>query len=201
MFFWHWPLAPTPWKDLFFLHTFLGVSKAGPWLLWWLRWWRILLQCRRPGFDPWVGKIPWRRVRQPTPVFLPGASPWIKEPGRLQSMGLQRVGHSWATKRTAQCRAWTGVRQGGQGKCFPKCYAPRLALTLLPALPQSAHKCAWTKRHTSKGVQRHPGRDFLGEKLESAFSWHFLGNSEADSDWGVGHSQAQKYDLKCFFLL
>ena len=24
--------------------------------------------------DPWVGKIPWRRARQPTPVFLPGES-------------------------------------------------------------------------------------------------------------------------------
>ena len=28
----------------------------------------------RPGFDPWVGKIPWRRAWQPTPVFLPGES-------------------------------------------------------------------------------------------------------------------------------
>ena len=29
-----------------------------------------------PGFDPWVGKIPWRRDRLPTPVFLgfPGGS-------------------------------------------------------------------------------------------------------------------------------
>ena len=27
-------------------------------------------QCRRPWFDPWVGKIPWRRDRLPTPVFL-----------------------------------------------------------------------------------------------------------------------------------
>ena len=25
-------------------------------------------------FDPWVGKIPWRRAGQPTPVFLPGES-------------------------------------------------------------------------------------------------------------------------------
>ena len=24
------------------------------------------------GFDPWVGKIPWRRKWQPTPVFFPG---------------------------------------------------------------------------------------------------------------------------------
>ena len=27
-----------------------------------------------PGFDPWVGKIPWRRAWQPAPVFLPGES-------------------------------------------------------------------------------------------------------------------------------
>ena len=28
--------------------------------------------CKRPGFDPWVVKIPWRREWQPMPVFLPG---------------------------------------------------------------------------------------------------------------------------------
>ena len=33
---------------------------------------RIYLQHRRPGFDPWIGKTPWRREQQPTPVFLPG---------------------------------------------------------------------------------------------------------------------------------
>ena len=27
---------------------------------------------KRPEFDPWVGKIPWRRKCQSTPVFLPG---------------------------------------------------------------------------------------------------------------------------------
>ena len=31
-------------------------------------------QCRRLGFYPWVGKIPWRRKWQLTPVFLPGRS-------------------------------------------------------------------------------------------------------------------------------
>ena len=39
---------------------------------WWLRWWRIHLQCGIPRFDPWVGKIPWRREQLPTPVFWPG---------------------------------------------------------------------------------------------------------------------------------
>ena len=35
----------------------------------------------RRGFSPWVGKIRWRRAWQPTPVFLPGKSPWTEEPG------------------------------------------------------------------------------------------------------------------------
>ena len=42
------------------------------------------LQCRRPGFDPWVGKIPWRRESLCTPVFWPGEfhglySPWDRK--------------------------------------------------------------------------------------------------------------------------
>ena len=52
-------------------------------------------QCRRHrrrGFDPWVGKIPWRRrIRQPIPIFWPRESPWTEEPGKLQSTGSQRV--------------------------------------------------------------------------------------------------------------
>ena len=41
-------------------------------LPWWLRQLSICLKCGRPGFDPWVGKILWRRKWQPTPVLLPG---------------------------------------------------------------------------------------------------------------------------------
>ena len=37
----------------------------------------------RRGLDRWVGKIPWMRKLQPTPVFLPGKIPWAEEPGRL----------------------------------------------------------------------------------------------------------------------
>ena len=42
------------------------------WIPWQLIQSRICLQSRRPGSDPWVGMIPWRREWQPTPVFLPG---------------------------------------------------------------------------------------------------------------------------------
>ena len=31
-------------------------------------------RCKRLGFSPWVGKIPWRRKWHPTPIFLPGES-------------------------------------------------------------------------------------------------------------------------------
>ena len=30
----------------------------------------VCLQCWRPGFDPWVGKISWRRKWKPTPILL-----------------------------------------------------------------------------------------------------------------------------------
>ena len=46
--------------------------------------------CRRPGFDPWVRKIPWRREWQPTPVFLPEESHGQRSlVGYMGSMGLQ----------------------------------------------------------------------------------------------------------------
>ena len=45
---------------------------------------RICLQCERPGFDPWIGKIPWRRERLPTSLFWPGEF-------HVKSMGSQRV--------------------------------------------------------------------------------------------------------------
>ena len=39
-------------------------------LHWWLSWWRICLQRRRPWLESWVWKICWRRDRLPAPVFL-----------------------------------------------------------------------------------------------------------------------------------
>ena len=65
-------------------------------LPWWLRCWRILLQCKRPGFDPWVGKIPWRRNGNSLQYFclensmdrgMVGYGPWSHK----------RVRHDWET--------------------------------------------------------------------------------------------------------
>ena len=54
-------------------------------------------QCRRHkrlGFNPWVGKIPWRRAQQPTPVFLTGESHGQRSLAGYSLWGLS-VGHDW----------------------------------------------------------------------------------------------------------
>ena len=61
-------------------------------------------QCRRskrPGFDPWVLKIPWRKKWQPTPVLLPGkfhgqkslvgCSPWDHKESDMTEQQQQRT--------------------------------------------------------------------------------------------------------------
>ena len=56
-------------------------------------------QCRqhkRRGFNPWLGKIPWRRAWQPTPVFLPGES---------MDRGAWQATVHWVTKN------WTRLKQ------------------------------------------------------------------------------------------
>ena len=54
-------------------------------------------QCRGYWFNPWVRKVPCRRRWQPTPNILAWKIPWTEEPGGLQSMGSQRMGHELAT--------------------------------------------------------------------------------------------------------
>ena len=43
-------------------------------LLWCLSGKESTCQCRRHEFDPWIGKIPWRRKRQAIPAFLSAES-------------------------------------------------------------------------------------------------------------------------------
>ena len=52
---------------------------------------QVALVIKNPPADagsiPGPGRFPWKRGWHPTPVFLPGESPWAEEPGGLQSMG------------------------------------------------------------------------------------------------------------------
>ena len=99
------------------------VTKSWTWLKW-LSTWGFpgdardkgrACQCRshrRQGFNPWIGKIPWRRKWQPTPVFLPGKfyrqrslagySPWRLRVRHDQS--------NW-THMTSKQTIWDGVKK------------------------------------------------------------------------------------------
>ena len=63
----------------------------------------IYLWHRRLRFNLLVGKICWGRAWQPTPVFLPGESPWTAESGRPQSIGSQK---NWTWLKRAHLYAW-----------------------------------------------------------------------------------------------
>ena len=63
--------------DILSLCTSSSGTNRQTWSLYRLPRWlsgKSACQCRRRCFDPWVGKIPWRRKWQPAPVFLLGES-------------------------------------------------------------------------------------------------------------------------------
>ena len=76
---WIWPPSYS-WPTSSIMHSVIYLPSYKNHLVFGMNWGISLVaqtvknlpQCRRPGFDPWVGKIPWKREWQPTPVFLPG---------------------------------------------------------------------------------------------------------------------------------
>ena len=73
-------------------------------------------QCRRPKrcrFDTWVGKIPWRRTRQPTPVFLPGKSHAQRSLADYNPWGHKQLDTTEVTSHTsAHCAYKVPCTQG-----------------------------------------------------------------------------------------
>ena len=65
---------------------------------------RTCLQCRRPGFNPWVGKIPLEKEMATHSSILAWRIPRTEEPGGLRSVGSQRVGHDLLTKQQLLAR-------------------------------------------------------------------------------------------------
>ena len=72
----------------------------------------------RRWFNPWVGKIPWRRKWQPTPVFLPGKSHEQKSLAVFSPQGHKRIGYDLATnqqhffkKRMSKQTCWHVLNQ------------------------------------------------------------------------------------------
>ena len=75
-------------------------------------------QCRRRRFDPWFGKIPWRKKWQPTTVFLSGKFQGQRSLEGYSLWGCKRVGHDLVTKQQHMSREF--VSWWATGNKIPK---------------------------------------------------------------------------------
>ena len=92
-------------------HWWIDARSYARRLPWWLSGKESACQCRRPGFNPWVRKIPWRRKWQPNPVFLPGkfqdkGALWGYSPWGHKSQ-IWRVTKQQATATTEVSTGWS----------------------------------------------------------------------------------------------
>ena len=108
--------------------------------------WRIILQCRRPRCDPWVGKIPWRREWQFTPVFLSGKfrkqkslacySPWGHKESDMTEWLTHILGQSCMGVLAKSATSWNSINtawwqaQSGLEGCLVRVHWKSLSLPL-----------------------------------------------------------------------
>ena len=98
-----------------------------------------LLKCRRPGFDPWLGKISWRREGLPILVFCPRKfhglySPW----GHKESDTIEQLFHFYFSLQGWSSHPWPGA----PGRCQGLSVEALLHLHQPPCW-SSAHLDAW----------------------------------------------------------
>ena len=84
--------SPNHWTTREVPEFIFSIRCPVPQVPWWLSGRESTCQFRRHRFDPWVGKIPWRRKWQPILVFLPGKSHGQRSLAGYSLWGC-RVGH------------------------------------------------------------------------------------------------------------
>ena len=102
-----------PYSHMSLIRIYPPLNNNLTWLPRWLSGKESACQCRRCKrcvFNPWVGKIPWRRKWHPTPVFLPGKS---HEQGSLA--GNSPWGHKESDRTEHTALAWKKCLHGSFG--------------------------------------------------------------------------------------
>ena len=103
-----------------------------------------------------------RRQWQPTPVLLPGKSPWMEEPDRLQAMGLLRVGQNWASSLSCigegngnplQCSCLENPRDGGA------------SWAAIYGATQSRTRLKWLSSSTSSSIKETEISNFIEKSI------------------------------------
>ena len=91
-------------------YRILPTSVWGVKLIWWVAWASLVAQTVKrlsTMRKTWVRSLgqedPLEKEMAPHSSILAWKIPWMEEPGRLQSMGSQRVRHNWVTSLTHYC--------------------------------------------------------------------------------------------------
>ena len=100
------------------------------------QWEWIFLQYRRLESDPWIGKIPWKKKWQPTPVLLPRESHGQRSLAGYDSLGHKWVGQDWATKQQHVLQLYIRHECFSYTKC-PVCSDPHTS----SLKPLELHNC------------------------------------------------------------
>ena len=130
-----------------------------------LEWLRVKepdCQCRRCGFDPWVGKTPWIRTWPPTPVFLPGKSHGQRSLADCSPYG-RRVGHDLAAKQQ-------------HGRCSsliilaPHAFPGRQSPAVIDLSDWTGKPWRWRGRKRLSGTQMPENQPLLAHRVEFNYS-------------------------------
>ena len=115
------------------------------------------LQCRRPRFDSWIGKICWRRDRLPTPVFLgfPGSAgkeaacnagdlgliPGLgRSPGEAKGYPLQYSGMENCMDYSPSCHKEFERLSDFHYQCFYHSQSYAVSVPITPFSPYITHR-------------------------------------------------------------
>ena len=80
-----------------YIYNCTDIDSMG--LPWWLSGKEYVCKCKKHKLNTWIGKIPWRRKWQPTPVFLRGKSHGQRSLVGYSPWGYKRFGQDLVTKQ------------------------------------------------------------------------------------------------------
>ena len=165
----HSTQSPTPGLDKKILssRTCLTAGAFPHGLPRWLSGKEATCQCRRLGFDPWVGKISWRRAQHPTPALFPG-----------ESQGQRRL----VVCNPSVAESWTRLKQLSTHAYFPSqgclqvnSHIWKSLLTLHPdhaGLVYFRHQCLWYSMGMSVIMIEKKGEILVKGKTEGRKAQH-----------------------------
>ena len=138
-------------------------------------------QCKRCGFDPWVGKTLWNRKQQPTPVFLPGEfheqrslvgySPW----GCKELDTTKRLTHTQTKIIAVNYQS----SQDPATECIPSLTQEKKPGKCIPFIFQQNMYCVSTSYQVLIGTMIEKG---ITEKFTSSWCFHYKGQTIGITD-------------------